>query len=363
MSAHLQAVKDLSELRKKELEVKKYRTDLQYQEIVEVKEELRAMTELDITNFTPEFIEKLINKSEDYFKGSKKRSEFIVNVPEFNAFIPFFPKNLIVIGAVTGEGKSTCCANLAYTQLLSGKRPLIITNEESAEDVYNRVASMFLNIRYGNHDRMTDDQINGLHDLLRKLASRMHVIDNAFGTMNNHAIPNVTTTIEGLDFILKQLVEKQKNGFHYDCIIIDYFQNFNQSRKVPSMDIVKVLTNISSMLDQFKNHYNAPIVVLAQLKANSSPDKEVSAKERLEWCKGLINKATCFVEMKAVKKDSATMWIIHKSRWNDYPESVFVTGWDKGRYVPYTEDFKKMIINKKLENLSKKEASDGTQTA
>jgi hypothetical protein len=125
------------------------------------------------------------------------------------------------------------------------------------------------------------------------------------------------------------------------------------------MDIVKVLTNVSSKLDQFKNSYNAPIVVLAQLKANTT-DKEVSAKERLEWCKGLVNRATCFLEMKAVKKDSATMWVIHKSRWNDYPETVFVTGWDKGRYVPYNEDFKREISIRKLEYLKTKESPDGT---
>jgi hypothetical protein len=282
----------------------------------------------------------------------------MANIDEFNVFVPYFPKNLIVIGAVTGEGKSTGCANLAYSQLLQGKRPLIITNEESAEDVYNRVGALMLNIRYGNHDKMPDDQAEKIHELLAKLPERMRVVDDAYGLMNGYPIPSTTTSVEGLEFIMEQLLRKQAEGFVYDSVIIDYFQNFNESKKNPTLDPVRVLTKVSSKLDQFKNAYNAPIVVFAQLKANTSEGSELSAKERLEWCKGLINKATCFLEMKAIKKESATQWIIHKSRWNDYPDSSFITGWEKGKYVEYSDEFKKKVKQNKLDAISRESDKD-----
>jgi replicative DNA helicase len=355
----IKATRELIEIKKKELEIKKYNTDARYQEILETQEQLRAMSELDIINFDPSYIQKLEKKSSEYHKGSKIRSEFILGIPEFNSFVPFFPKNLIVIGAVTGEGKSTACANVAYSLLMQGKKPLIITNEESAEDVYNRVAALFMGIRYGNHDKLSEDKVQKMHELMPKLYTRMRVIDDAFGQMSGKNLPSTTTSIEGLELIMSKLLEAQSSGVVYDCIIIDYFQNFSESKKAPSLDIVKVLTKVSTKLDQFKNAYNAPIVVFAQLKPNPK-DSEVSAKERMEWCKGLINKATCFLEMRAVKKDSATAWIIHKSRWNDYPEHAYVTGWLEGKYVLYSEEFKRKIAEKKLRFLEKKEMSDGT---
>ena len=346
---HANKARELLEIRQKENEIRKHKAELQFQEIQEKKLEEEARKKLDITNPTPEYIEKIKNKTIEAFKSSKLKTNFIYNIPELNYVIPFFPKNLILLGAVSGEGKSTCAANIAYSQLIQGKKVLIVTNEESSEDTITRVASLFLNIRYGNIDRMKDSDMDKLVEMQQKLHSRLHVIDDNYGALNGYNLPSTTSSIEGLYFILDQLLEKQVKGFSYDVVILDYFQNFGDSRNNPSMKAVEVLTKAASRLDQFKNHYNAPIVVFAQLKNNPSPDKEIPAKERLEWCKGIVNRSTCFIEIKANRKEFTTSWILHKSRFNDFPENTIVTGWEKGKYVPVTPEFKDAILRKKLE--------------
>lgn len=347
-------VRELGELKKKEFELKKHSVESKYEEVQESRRQIEALSRLDITRQTPEYIQNLANKSTEYLQNSRKRANFIVNIEDFNKFIPFFPKNLIVIGAHSGEGKSTCCANIAYSQLIQGKRPIIITNEEAAEDVYNRVAALFMGVRYGNHDTITDEQIEAFNHYIKILPERMTVIDDAYGSMNSESIENTTTSIEGLEFILSKLLKKQAEGFTYDSVIIDYFQTFHESKAVPSMDSVKVLTKVAAKLDQFKNHYHAPIVVFSQLKSSSSENSDISVKDRIEHCKNIYNRATSFIELKAIRSESASQWIIHKSRWSDYPNKVFVTGWDKGKYVPMDEEFKKKILERKSLEMQKK---------
>ena len=287
---------------------------------------------------------------------------FINNIPELNNVVPMYSGQIIGIGAYTGDGKSTACANLLYSLMLQGKRPLLITNEETAEHAIGRVAALIADVRYGNHSNMSQENTEKILELIPKVSKKMAVIDNFYGLMNGAETPDTTTTIEGVEWVFKRLIEKfAVNNESFDCIVIDYFQNVSSSKLNPALRNIDVLGRFTELLEKFRNEYPAPVVVFAQMKLYSKDSDEPYSK-RIQWCSHLANRASCFLEMRSKKADSATEWVLHKSRFNDYVATSFLTGWEKGRYVPYTEEFKKKQIDKKLKALEQGKATDGTKS-
>jgi hypothetical protein len=295
------------------------------------------------------------NDNTQYMMGARCRMTFINK--SFNDVVPFFSKNLILVGGKTGEGKSTAVANI-IREMISELHPvtkkkrriLVLTNEEKCEDVYNRVTCLIKGWKYTNHDRFTDNQVETFNKYIQLLSTggMLTVIDD-----NYYGTTGTTTTLEGICQVFDNLIEKKE---HYDAVLIDYYQNVTESRRNPMMNEYEVQAALARRLDRYKNAYPAPIVVLAQV---APPDAERSTpfKVRIEGRKLILNVSTCAIEMIRNVENSTTEWIIHKSRFNEGVGESVLTGYRDGRYVEYTPEFiegvNKMIADRERRKMDK----------
>jgi hypothetical protein len=159
---------------------------------------------------------------------------------------------------------------------------------------------------------------------------RLTVIDDDYG-----GVPGMTTTVEGFESIFDNLI---RNKVEYDLVIIDYIQNFDESKIEPNLESWQVLTKVAKLLNYYKNIYSAPIVVFSQLKSDSEENPK-SFKERIEGRKSLFNVATMAMEIRAVHADFKTNWIIWKNRFNKGIGQTLKTAFQKGMYIEYTNEF------------------------
>lgn len=288
-----------------------------------------------------EVVKDIVKDNSDYMEAAKDPMCFIND--SFKDVVPFFQKNLILVGAKTGEGKSTAVANIAFTSLLSknkltGKmyRILVITNEEKREDFYNRITALIKGWHYTNHSKFTSDQIKEFNQMIPILSSsgRLTVIDN-----NHNGSHGVTTSIEGIETLFNNLIETKE---YYDVVLIDYYQNIITSKMDPKLDQYRVQEKFARLVDDFKNNYPAPIVVMAQLKSQKENSQD-PFQIRLMGSKSIMVPSTLAIEMVIDRKNLRTKWVVHKSRYTEGMGKDFWTGYDKGKIVEYSTAFAEKV--------------------
>lgn len=315
---------------------------------------LKSQKDLEIakgTNFgalTDEQVAKLQLDNNEYIEAAKKCMNFINE--SFNGLVPFFRKNLILIGGKTGEGKSTAVANIIYSTIKqrdkeTGRRlrVLMITNEEAAPDVYNRVTALGKGWAYTNHNKFNSEQMkafsNGIEALSR--GGTLTVIDD-----RHNGTEGLTTSIEGICSIFDKLMADKE---FYDVIIIDYYQNIKSSKLNPKLNEYEVQRQFCSALDGYKNNYPAPIVLFAQV---APPDKQGTPFEiRIKGTKLIIDKSTHAMELVADRATYTTVFTVLKSRFTQAVGESLAVGFLKGLFVPYDEKFRAAIapvIEKRL---------------
>ncbi len=286
-------------------------------------------------------IAKIQKGNSEYIAAAKNKMVFIND--DFEDAIPFFQKNIILLAGQTGDGKSTTVANLIRSVICNKnpvtgqkRRALVITNEEATEDVFNRVTCLSKGWDYKNHDKFTEEQVATFNRMLGILAKRgvLTVIDKNYGGSTN-----TTSTLEGICQIFDSLIANKE---YFDVVLIDYYQNVISSRDNPSLGPYQVQELLANKLDGYKNVYPAAIVLMAQV-APQDKDGKVPFKIRIEGRKSILNVATCCVEIIADKEERVTKWRIHKSRFNGSAGQTITTGWKKGEYVPWTEEFREEV--------------------
>ena len=285
--------------------------------------DLASIRDSNFGTQTPEEIEQIVRNNTEYIEAAKNKMGFIFDNKQskeaqdisFDKVVPFFRKNIILIGAPSGEGKSTAVANITFF-LLQQKNPatgkpariLVLTNEEKTEDIYNRITCLFAGEKYSNHDTLTPEQLARFNKAIPALATRITVIDQF-----HNGAHGVTTSLEGLEAVFENLLAK---GEKYDAILLDYYQNICISKKNPHLSEYDVQARLTRMLDNYKNIYPAPIVVFAQLNPPAE-ENENYFPAKLQGRKLIINVATCVMEMIVDKKNRVTQWKVWKSRFND----------------------------------------------
>lgn len=344
-----------SDTQSKELILKSKRVNAQLEILQQNERDMAAAASANYSRLTPEQISDIQKSNDDYMEAAKHAMTFID--PVFDHLIPFFRKNFILIGARTGEGKSTAVANIAYTTIaktnpLTGKlrRVLVLTNEERSEDFYNRITALIKKWHYTSHSKFTDEQRSVFSKMIPMLASsgNLTVIDN-----NHNGSHGVTTSLEGIEGIFENLI---KNGEFYDAILIDYYQNIIHSKNFPHLSENEVQARLSRMMDKYKNIYPAPIVMMAQITPLDKEGK-LPFQHRIKGRKLIMDPSTCAIEMIRDVKLSSTRWIVHKSRFTEAIGMDITTGYDKGKFVPYTtafvENVQKMAYEREARRINK----------
>lgn len=336
------------ETQEKKIVLEHVKVKHQFEQAQQAKKEIDIAQKTDFATMSPDYILSIQQENQDYINAARGGMSFINDA--FKGIVPFFRKNLILIGGKTGEGKSTTVANIAYSTIcqrdpVTGKfrRALIITNEERSSDVYNRITCLHLGWPYTNHDKITPERQKILNDhILHWTKNKLiNVIDS-----NYNGNTSVTTTIEGIRDIFESLLASDEK---YDVIIIDYYQKISTSKNNLYMRDIEVQAALAHMLDNYKNLYPAPIILMAQVKP---PDKEETPFEiRIKGRKVITDPATVIIEMIANRERRTTGWKIHKSRFNEFIGHTLVTGYDKGKYVIYDNAFQAKV-NSLLEKQS-----------
>jgi len=317
-----------NELDVKTHKIKESRTNAQFEKITQNEAKKQAMDNLNLFSKSPEYYENLGKENDEYLDDAAVSPEFLTE--DFGDVVPFFRKNLILIGAKSGDGKSTIAANIALGVIQQNKHCIMITNEEVDTDVFNRITCLLKGWAYNNHKKFTKDQAKIFKDNYALLGNRLSVIND----MSN-GTGGTTTTIQGLKGILDKVVASTlKPG----CIIIDYFQNVSEDMDSIGDSEYSVLKKVSSMLDKYRKYVGCPIVVMVQLKAQSEEGSDF--KFRIEHCKDIFTRSTCAMEVKADRENRRTIFTIHKARFADSLGKDIHVGFDRGRYVKYDHAFR-----------------------
>jgi len=339
--------KHRKEVLEKELIIRGRKADALVEKINQNDRDISAAKAINYGSLSEEEIEAKQKENTDYMGAAKHKMPFITE--DFDQAVPFFRKNLILIGAPTGSGKSTTVANIIHRLIharnaKTGKRyrVLVLTNEEKSEDVYNRVTCLIKGWSYTNHDKFSEAQVEEFNKYLVGLSKSgtLTVVDDQFG-----GAMGTTTTVEGICQVFDNLIEKQD---YYDVVLLDYYQNVTESKKNLTMGEYECQALLARRLDRYKNIYPAPIVVLAQVR--EIDQARTPFKIRIEGRKTILNVSTCALEIVAKPADRCTDWITHKSRFNEAMGKIVQTGYDSGKYVPYNAEFKERVAKWKAAN-------------
>lgn len=357
--------KDVAE---KDLTLREHRVNRDLEELLLNQSEMEQAKSVSFGEMDAGAIAQLVAENEDYMEAAKHSMTFINK--EFKAIVPFFRKNLIMICGDTGDGKSTSVANAAFS-VISQKNPatgkscrvLVLTNEEKPEDFYNRITCLVKGWKYANHDQFNDEQRKTFREFIPKLAEngRLTVIGDVY-----QGVPGFTTTIEGITTVFTNLLREMEitQQIPYDAIVIDYYQNFNSSKMNPKLNEYECQRRLANLLDQMKNRYPGPIVLMAQIKKLAGEDDTTPFNVRLKGSKLICDKCTFIVELIPERQLLRSKWTVWKSRFTEAVGQSIYTGYDRGKFVPYNSSFQQNVsklVEKNLERAREQQLGMGSE--
>ena len=329
------------EVQEKRLLVEDRRYSNELERIQKGDEDMQRTANVNVGTLTDEDILNIQNQNRAYLESSKNSMMFLNK--ELSKIVPFWPGTLALIGARTGGGKSSLAANLITSTVRQinpvtgqNRKVLLISSEELPITCYNRLTCHIKDMNFDAQDEFTEEQKDVLVDYIAKWA-RVGV------TILGEDDAHLTTSIEGIDSIFRNII---KTNAHYDLILIDYIQKITTSRKNPSMKPHEVLRETMYLLDGYKNKLNSAIAVMSQLSSQKSGDEaiELDFQDRLRGCRDLITPATVAIELVPFYSDHKSRFIIRKNRYKGSTVGGHIDlGYKKGKYVSYTEEFKKEV--------------------
>jgi len=267
--------------------------------------------------------------------------------PELTKVIPFTRENLYLICAFTGNGKSTISANISYPLWKQGKKILVISNEESEQDILFRISCLECGYNFNDYKKgaMPLDTQREVCKKFQDIAKYVKVLDV------NHK-EGFTTKLEG---IKNALTAVQTSDF--SCVLIDYYQLIRYSVHDPGRSTYDVLNDLRIWFGQYIKNSNVPIVVFAQLHSiGKRTNKELDS--RIKDSPGIMEPSTVIIEVVPNFELKTSTFIIHKDRFGLSGKRM-VCKFDNGHYVNISEHELELLKNsqkrikgeKELENL------------
>lgn len=265
----------------------------------------------------------------DIGKYKKMLSQRITLINDaLSATIPFTRENLYLFCAYTGSGKSTVAANITHPLWKQGKKTLVISNEESKQDILFRIACLELGMNFNDYKKgmMPNEDMLKVVGLFPQISEYVKVLDVTYQD-------GITTKIEGI----KKALEAVKKEDSYSCVLIDYFQLVKYSIKDSKKTAYENLNDLRVWLGQYIKGSTMPVVLFAQLYSVSKKGGAKDIDTRIKDCSAIVEPATVIIEIVPNYDNQTSEFIIHKDRFGKQGNKV-VCGFDKGRYIMISED-------------------------
>ena len=203
----------------------------------------------NVKQLSPE--EELKEKMTMVMKG--RASGVHTNVSEFDDWCGGLQKReLIVIGARPGMGKTTLIIALSYYMVFTSRIPVALFSlEMSKVDLVNRFASILTGIPFAE---IRQGKVNGkqYQELLTAFTtvrnSELHIEDDKF------------------HYVVMERIKKLVKEFGVKIVFIDYVQLVKITEN--TKDATSELRTITRDLKALANSLNIPIVILSQLDRN-----------------------------------------------------------------------------------------------
>ena len=256
--------------------------------------------------------------------------------------VPLTMENLYLLCAYSGNGKSSCVANVAEPLWQEQKKVLVISNEESKQDVYLRIACLKLDLDFNDYKkgRMSKTDLAEASMLFPDIAKYVDIfdVDNKDGA---------TSTLEGVIEIL----EAARDG-KYSCILLDYYQNIIRSINEPTMSKYEILDRFRSYLMRFIKNSSVPVIACVQLHSLGKRNNK-DLDSRIIAGPTIYQAATVVIEMVPNFKNWTTNFLIKKDRFGLTGHRVEL-GFDNGKFVEITDEFKRKVAQKQVNDIHTK---------
>lgn len=228
---------------------------------------------------------------------------------------------LILIGGISGKGKSTLLANLlaGFVKANPNKKAVVITNEESLSAIYDRIACIleeksFHRFYTGELKQSDLDQLaERVESLIR---TNVEVVDSKDYDM---------TCMEDVQAVFQYAVESKAG-----LAALDYYQTITHSKEHPEMEAFAVLKRMGGWLKTFVKNIPNPIITLVQLRQGTPGE---GFKERVENDRQIFNHAHQCIEIQPNFETRETKARVVKSRYGADDINEVTLQYKDGRFV------------------------------
>jgi replicative DNA helicase len=316
----IKKIQSNANLYQKKTMIEEHTINTKYDQIITSKKEMQSLQSLSSDN-------TFFGNMDDVYQRAKiaYRKNLPLISKELSDKVPTVPGSLILIGGMTGVGKSTTTANIIRKLWKEGKKVLIITNEETLETVVNRIAFIEANLDYNEFRKddfsPTPEQEQIIVDVGNEVVKFVTVKDK----------PVESCKLEGVKAILDDAKKKQT----YDVIILDYFQAVSES--IQNKGRVEILYELRDYLKDFCREEAPPVILFAQLIPLEAKETDRNMEVRIKWVKGLMEAATSALEIVKEPGIPVTRFVVTKSRWGFTGKDIYYK-YNKGEFTPITKN-------------------------
>ena len=172
----------------------------------------------------------------------------------------FQKKNLVIIAARPGQGKTSLAGNFVLNVAKQGHAVGFISLEMSKDEITKRLIACESSIDLNNINHGRIDKMDRLTDIIHKIAALPIYFEDK---------PSIS--LLGIKSLIRRLIKKNS----VKLIVVDYLQlikpmkSFNKNR-------AEIVSEIARGLKEIAKEYSIPIIALAQL--NRQVDKQSNKK-------------------------------------------------------------------------------------
>jgi len=253
--------------------------------------------------------------------------------------------NLYFICAYFCNGKSTVAANISYPLWQQGKKILIISNEESKQDVLFRISCLHLGLNFNDYKKGRMDITT-----IKSVIALFPVISGFVKIKDVNYRDGFTTKSEGVNNLLETIKDAD-----YSCVMIDYYQLIKYSSADKSADSYRVLDDLRIWLGQYIKRANLPVVLFAQLHSIGKRNNK-DLDSRIKDCPVIYEPSTVVIEVIPNFDEMSSDFIIHKDRFGLAGKHI-MCGFEKGRFID-GEAFEQAKIDRLLNKNEEQEETD-----